>query len=136
MSLPFSEGAAFGGHAELGPSRASALAAAAGGVQRGGVPPFAGAAGGLAFGEDLGWGCGEVALGPVEKRRAEAGGLLREGWRCGFDLRRTLGRVFATLHANGASAVAGLAAVEVEGASVVFAGAGGDVRAGHDTVTE
>ncbi len=42
--------------------------------------------------------------------------------------------VLTALNANFASAVAGLAAVEVEGASVVFAGAGGDMRAGHATM--
>jgi hypothetical protein len=41
--------------------------------------------------------------------------------------------VLALFDANLASPVAGPAAVEAESASVVFAGAGGDVRAGHET---
>ena len=45
-----------------------------------------------------------------------------------------LGVVLVALDAETASAVAGFAAVESKAAGVVFAGAGGDVRAGHETV--
>ena len=58
--FPLSEWAGLGGHAQLGPGAASALAAAAGGVQRGGVPFGARAASRLSGGEGFGWGGGEA----------------------------------------------------------------------------
>jgi len=54
----------------------------------------------------------------------------------GGELCSKLGRVFATLHAAGACAVAGTASVETEVARVVFARGGRDVRAGHETEIE
>jgi len=65
--FPFAERAALGGHAELCPGAATALAASAGGVQRGGVPLGAGAAGGLTLSEDFGWGGGEAAAGEAAR---------------------------------------------------------------------
>ena len=61
--FPFAERAALGGHAELCPGAATALAASAGGVQRGGVPLGAGTAGSFALGEDVGRGGGEAGAG-------------------------------------------------------------------------
>lgn len=51
----------------------------------------------------------------------------------GEEIGGKLRRVFASLDAASASAVAGLAAVETETADVVFASCGGDVWAGHET---
>ena len=45
-----------------------------------------------------------------------------------------LGVVLASLDAELASAVAGFAAIHSKAAGVVFLRAGGDVRAGHETV--
>lgn len=69
--FPVSERAGFGGHAELGPGAAPTLAAAGEGVQRGGVPLGAGAAGRFAGGEDFGWGGGEAGAGEAVRGVAE-----------------------------------------------------------------
>ena len=69
--FPFSERAALGGHAELCPGATTALAAAAGGVQRGGIPLDTGAASGFAGREDFGWGGGEAAAGEVVTRKCK-----------------------------------------------------------------
>ena len=52
----------------------------------------------------------------------------------GDEISRELGRVLAALDAASTSAVAGLAAVESEGAGVVFLRWSCDVLAGHETV--
>ena len=70
--LPFSEWAFLGCHAEFGPSRAPAFAAAARGVQSGGVPLGAGAAGGVAGGEDFGWRGREACASEAMRGVAEA----------------------------------------------------------------
>ena len=74
--FPLPERAGFGGHAELRPGGAAAFAAAAGGVQRGGVPLIARAAGRFAVGEDFGWRGGEAAAGEAVRGVAEAGDVL------------------------------------------------------------
>ena len=74
--FPLSERAGFGCHAELCPGATATLAAAAGGVQRGGVPLIARAAGGFAGGEDFGRGGGEAAAGEAVRGVAEAGEVL------------------------------------------------------------
>ena len=66
--FPFAERAAFGRHAQLCPGAATALPASAGGVQRGGVPLWAGAAGGFALGEDFGRGGLEAGAGEAARR--------------------------------------------------------------------
>lgn len=71
--FPFSERAALGGHAQFGPCRAPALATAAGGVQRGGVPLVTGSAGGFAGGEDFWRGGGESAACESSGCLAESG---------------------------------------------------------------
>lgn len=65
QTLPLAERASLGGHAELCPGGASAFPASAGGVQRGGVPFGAGAAGGFAGREGFRRGGGEAAAGEV-----------------------------------------------------------------------
>lgn len=70
--FPLAEGAALGRHSELGPSRATALAAAAGAVQRGGVPFGTGAAGGFALGEDFGRGGRESGGREICSRETES----------------------------------------------------------------
>jgi len=129
--FPLAKWATLAGHADLRPGAASALAAAAGVVQRGGVPLGASAAGGFAGGEDV-WRCGGKARGgPVEEGFAEAGGLLRErGW-ISFDLRGVLGRVLATRDAEGACAFAGASAVPAEAAGVCVSRDRRGVRAVH-----
>ena len=134
--FPFANRAALGGHAELCPGRASALAAAAGVVECLRIPLRAGAAGGLAGGEDIGRCGSEAGGGPVEERLAEAGGLLREAWRIGFDLRGVLGRVFAAIHAEGACSFTRASAVQAEAAGVSVSRNRCGVRAGHAIVTE
>ena len=83
--FPLSERAGFGGHAELRPGAAATFAAAAGGVQRGGVPLIAGTAGRFAVGEDFGWRGGEARAGEAVRRVAEAGEHLgaagKDFWR-------------------------------------------------------
>ena len=70
--LPLAERAALGGHSEFCPCAASALAAAAGGVQCLGVPLRAGAAGGFAGGEDFGRGGLEARAGEAVRGVAES----------------------------------------------------------------
>jgi len=69
--FPFTERTSLGRHAELGPGRASALAAAARGVECLCVPFGAGAAGGFAPGEDFGRACREAAASEVVSRKSK-----------------------------------------------------------------
>ena len=134
-SLPLAERAAFGCHAQLRPGRALANPAAAGASHRAGIPLRAGSAGGFTGGEDV-WRCGGKARGgPVEEGFAEAGGLLREAWRIGFDLSGVLGRVLASLHAAGACPFTRASAVQAEAAGVYMGRDRRGVLAGHEMVT-
>ena len=83
--FPLAHRATLGCHAEFRPGGASAFAAAAGGVQRGGVPLIARAAGGFTGGEDFRRGGGEAGAGEAVRGVAEAGEHLgaagKEVWR-------------------------------------------------------
>ncbi len=74
----------------------------------------------------------------ISSRVAAAADSRSVAWVCALRFGKEFFCVFfivlPALNTQLASAVAGLAAVEAEGADVVFAGGGGNVRAGHETV--